>query len=126
MPHSSIERICRQTRNYSCRSSSPAKRFMLSKVNPFINHLPRLTAKMKIKVAQFGLGPIGIETLKLAATKHWADVVGGIDIDPAKLGQDLGSLTGVKSLRGKKVYASLEQLLKYRKPDVIFHTAVSK
>src|ERR1041384_6033467 len=31
----------------------------------------------KIKIAQFGLGPIGIETLKLAATKPWADIVGG-------------------------------------------------
>ena len=47
----------------------------------------------KIKIAQFGLGPIGLETLKLAATKPWAEIVGGIDIDPAKLGMDLGELT---------------------------------
>ncbi len=33
----------------------------------------------KIKVAQFGLGPIGIETLKLAAAKSWAEIVGGIE-----------------------------------------------
>jgi 4-hydroxy-tetrahydrodipicolinate reductase len=80
----------------------------------------------KIKLAQFGLGPIGIETLKLAATKSWAQVVGGIDIDPAKIGKDLGELTGVRNLKGRKVYASLEDLLKHSKPDVIFHTAVSK
>jgi hypothetical protein len=81
---------------------------------------------MIIRVAQFGLGPIGLETLKLAAAKPWAKVVGGIDIDPAKIGGDLGQLTGVKELRGAKVYGSLEDLLDEAKPDVIFHTAVSK
>ena len=77
-----------------------------------------------IRVAQFGLGPIGLETLKLAATKSWAEVVGGIDIDPAKIGKDLEELTGARGLRGRKVCGSLNELPK--KPDVIFHTAVSK
>jgi 4-hydroxy-tetrahydrodipicolinate reductase len=81
---------------------------------------------MKIRIAQFGLGPIGIETLKLAATKSWAEVVGGIDIDPQKTGKDLGELTQAKSLRGKLVYHSLKELVAFKKPDVIFHTAVSK
>ena len=80
---------------------------------------------MKIKVAQFGLGPIGLETLKLAATKSWAEIVGGIDIDPRKAGQDLAALTGAKTLRGRRVYPSLEELLGHGKPDLIFHTAVS-
>jgi len=43
----------------------------------------------KIKVAQFGLGPIGIESLKLAATQSWLEIVGGVDIDPAKIGRSL-------------------------------------
>jgi 2,4-diaminopentanoate dehydrogenase len=81
---------------------------------------------MKIKVAQFGLGPIGLETLKLAATKPWAEVVGGIDIHPEKIGKDLGELTGTKALRGCLVYGSLQELVAHAKPDVIFHTAVSK
>jgi 2,4-diaminopentanoate dehydrogenase len=80
----------------------------------------------KIKIAQFGLGPIGMETLRLAANKPWARVVAGIDIDPAKVGQDLGALTGVKALKGAKVYASIADLPLNRKPDVVFHTAVSK
>jgi 2,4-diaminopentanoate dehydrogenase len=87
-------------------------------------HYP--SARMKIRIAQFGLGPIGIETLKLAATKSWAEVVGGIDIDPRKIGKDLGELTLAKELRGKKVYSSLKELAAYKKPEVIFHTAVSK
>jgi len=81
---------------------------------------------MKIRIAQFGLGPIGIETLKLAAMKPWAEIIGGIDIDPQKVGKDLGEVAQAKELRGKKVYLSLKDLIAYKKPDVIFHTAVSK
>lgn len=80
----------------------------------------------RTKVAQFGLGPIGLETLKLAATKAWAEVVGGVDIDPAKVGRDLGEVAGLRSLQGRLVYASLDELLAKVKPQLIFHTAVSK
>lgn len=81
---------------------------------------------MKIKIAQFGLGPIGIETLKLAASKPWADIVGGIDIDPEKAGKPLAEISGDAALRGAKAYRSLEELIAKGKPQVIFHTAVSK
>ena len=81
---------------------------------------------MKIRIAQIGLGPIGLETLKLAAGKPWAEIVGAVDIDPAKIGQDLGVLTRQKRLRGRQVWGSLEDLVHYEKPDLIFHTAVSR
>ncbi len=81
---------------------------------------------MKIKIAQFGLGPIGLETLKLAATKPWAEIIGGIDIDPTKTGQSLAKLAGDPALRGAKVYRTVEELTAQEMPDVIFHTAVSK
>jgi 2,4-diaminopentanoate dehydrogenase len=84
------------------------------------------TLKMKIRIAQFGLGPIGLETLKLAALKPWVEVIGGIDIDPTKIGQDLGALTRMKSLRGRRVWGSLDELAAHEQPDIIFHTAVSK
>jgi hypothetical protein len=79
----------------------------------------------KIAIAQFGLGPIGLETLKFAATMPWAEIIGAIDIDPIKIGQDLGELTQTRALRGRRVYGSLEKLLRHRKPHLIFHTAVS-
>lgn len=85
-----------------------------------------IPAGMKLKVAQFGLGPIGLETLKLAATKPWAQIVGAVDIDPAKVGRDLGQLTGCRALRGRRVFGSLEELLARAKPDLVFHTAVSR
>jgi len=80
----------------------------------------------KIKMAQFGLGPIGVETLKLAAAKPWAEIVGGIDVDPAKIGRPLAEITGDPALRGARVYRSLDDLVARSRPDVIFHTAVSK
>lgn len=79
----------------------------------------------KIKVAQFGLGPIGLESLKLAATEGWLEIVGGVDIDPAKIGRSLAELTGDASLAHAKVYASLEALFAVARPDVILHTASS-
>lgn len=80
----------------------------------------------KIKIAQFGLGPIGIETLRLAATKPWAEIVGAIDIDPEKVGKPLMEITGDTALRGASVHRSLDGLMAKGCPDVIFHTAVSQ
>lgn len=80
----------------------------------------------KIQVVQFGLGPIGIESLKLAASHTWLEVVGGVDIDPAKIGRSLGELTGVASLGPAKVFPSLEAFFgALGKPDVVLHTAGS-
>jgi 2,4-diaminopentanoate dehydrogenase len=78
---------------------------------------------MQIKIAQFGLGPIGIETLKLAATRPWAEIVGGVDIAPEKTGRDLAELAGTEALRGRRVYRSVAELPE--QPDLVFHTAVS-
>ncbi len=80
----------------------------------------------KLKIAQFGLGPIGIETLKLASRKPWVEVVGGIDIDPDKIGRDLGELTQEPDLRGVRIFRSVEELVDHARPEVILHTAVSK
>ena len=80
----------------------------------------------KVKVIQFGLGPIGLESLKLAAEQSWLDVVGGVDIDPAKTGAALGDLTGVAALGAVKVFPSLDALFAaVGTPDIVLHTAGS-
>lgn len=80
----------------------------------------------KIKVIQFGLGPIGIESLKLAAESSWLEVMGGVDIDPAKIGQTLAQVTGITELGGANVHPSLETLFAaVGTPDVVLHTAGS-
>lgn len=82
---------------------------------------------MKIKIAQFGLGPIGIESLRLAATKPWADIVGGVDIDPAKAGQPLSKITGLPLPDSVRVHASFAELIAAQaRPDLVIHTSVSR
>src|SRR5262249_45683573 len=81
---------------------------------------------LNIKIAQFGLGPIGLETLRLAASKSWAEIVGAVDIDPAKAGRNVGDLTAAVGLQSVRVYSHLSGLLEHAKPDLIFHTAVSR
>lgn len=81
----------------------------------------------KIKVAQFGLGPIGEATLGQLTRQPWAEIIGAIDHHPAKVGKDLADLTGLKSLRRRRVFADLDGLLASAgRPEVIIHTAVSR
>ena len=79
-------------------------------------------AMKKIKIAQFGLGDIGIETLKLAAGKPWIEVVAALDDNPAKIGRPLTEITGDSSLRGAKVWNTHEELPEKFRPDIFLHT----
>jgi 4-hydroxy-tetrahydrodipicolinate reductase len=80
----------------------------------------------KIKVIQFGLGPIGLESLKLAAEQSWLEILGGVDIDPTKAGKTLAELTGCAALGGANVFPSLATLVAaVGTPDVVLHTAGS-
>ena len=79
----------------------------------------------RVKVAQFGLGPIGLESLRHAALQPWMEVVGAVDNDPAKQGLSLVQLTGLDALDGLMVCPTLEDLFREAQPDVILHTASS-
>jgi len=83
------------------------------------------TQPTPVRVAQFGLGPIGISCLNVLAKKSWVEVVGGIDIRPEILSQDLGQLTGDNSLNGIATYDSFEALCAEKEVNVILHTAGS-
>jgi len=81
----------------------------------------------KIKAAGFGLGPIGIETLKFAATKPWIEIIGAVDIDPAKKGKSVGAITGVEAPNAAPVFGTYHELVAAQgRPDIVFHTSVSK
>ena len=45
---------------------------------------------MPISVMFYGLGPIGAAVARQVVARKGFKIAGGIDIDPAKLGQDLG------------------------------------
>ena len=81
---------------------------------------------MKIRIAQFGLGPIGIECIRLAAEKPWVELVGGVDIDPKKIGRPLGDVAGIALSESARIHGSFDDLLRAARPDVVLHTAVSR
>jgi len=73
-----------------------------------------------ITVAQYGLGPIGAEIARLMLTKSWIRLVAAIDIDPAKIGKDLGDVLGLGRALGVKVTSKLETRV-----DVVVHSTGS-
>ena len=74
-----------------------------------------------ITVAQYGIGPIGAEITRLLLTKPWVRLVGAIDIDPNKVGRDLGEVIGLGREVGVKVTSELQG-----KPDVVCHSTGSR
>ncbi len=50
--------------------------------------------RKRIRVVQYGVGPIGASIVRLLRQKASVDIVGAIDRDPAKAGRDLGELSG--------------------------------
>ena len=78
----------------------------------------------KIRVLQFGLGPIGIRTARLAAGKENMELVAAVDIDPGKIGRDVGELDGGEVL-GVKITGDAAAAIGESNPDVALHTTSS-
>ena len=74
---------------------------------------------MPIRVVSFGLGPIGAAVVRQLATRPGFKVVGGIDIDPAKAGRDLGQVVGLGLTLRVKVSPDARATIKAAKPDVV-------
>lgn len=74
-----------------------------------------------ITVAQYGIGPIGAEIARLLLTKPWVKIVAAVDIDPNKIGKDLGEVIGLGREVGVVVAAELQG-----KPDVVCHSTGSR
>jgi 4-hydroxy-tetrahydrodipicolinate reductase len=78
-----------------------------------------------IRVIQYGLGPIGSAVARHVVERKGLELVGGVDIDPAKLGRDLGEVIGLGRPLGSAVAATLAQVLAGTKADVVLHTTSS-
>jgi 2,4-diaminopentanoate dehydrogenase len=74
-----------------------------------------------IRVMHVGLGPIGAAILAQIAGRPGFKIVGGVDIDPAKLGRDLGDVAGLSRRIGLRVQNDAAKALKAAKPDVVIH-----
>src|SRR6266480_2022837 len=64
-----------------------------------------------IRVMHYGLGPIGAAIVKQVATRPGFKIVGAIDIDPAKVGRDLGDVVGSPRRLGVKVTDDAQKVL---------------
>jgi len=74
-------------------------------------------------VIQFGLGPIGCATARLTAERDSLELVGGVDIDPAKAGKDLGDVIGLDCSLGIEVKGNVADV--GTDADVVLHTTNS-
>src|SRR4051794_38230024 len=72
-----------------------------------------------IRVMHFGLGPIGAAIAKQVAVRPGFKIVGAIDIDPAKVGRDLGAVVGLSGRLGVKVAGDAAKALKSARPHVV-------
>ena len=76
------------------------------------------------KVIQMGLGPIGQRMVQYLAERDGIDLVGAIDIDPDKIGQDVGTLSQAREF-GVPVSAAAAEVLG-RPADVVILTTSSE
>ena len=81
-------------------------------------------ASKQIRVIQFGLGPIGAGVARAVAARRNLRIVGAVDIDPAKVGKDVGQFIGLERALGIKISDDAAKTLK-RKADVVMHCTSS-
>ena len=79
----------------------------------------------RIRVIQFGLGPIGCAAARLVTERSNLELVGAVDIDPGKIGRDIGEVIGSNKSLGKQVAGSLADALAAHPADVVLHMTSS-
>ncbi len=83
-------------------------------------------SQKKIRVIVYGLGPIGIETARLALTKSSLDVIGAVDIAKDMQGLDLGEVLRLDRKLGIAVTDNAKALFASARADLVIHTAGSR
>jgi 2,4-diaminopentanoate dehydrogenase len=73
---------------------------------------------MTIRVMHVGLGPIGAAIVRQIAARKGFQIVAAVDIDPNKVGKDLGDVVGGGRRLRVKVTSDLPKTIKATKPDI--------
>jgi hypothetical protein len=79
----------------------------------------------KTRIIQYGLGPIGSGVARHVVERAGLELVGGVDVDPAKVGRDVGDVIGLGRNLGFPVERTLELALARAGADVVIHTTSS-
>jgi hypothetical protein len=77
----------------------------------------------RTRVIQYGLGPIGSAAARHVVERAGLELVGGVDIDPAKVGKDVGEVIGLRHPLGFTVADKLAQT--DANADVVLHATGS-
>lgn len=77
----------------------------------------------KIRVVQFGCGPMGCRIARLASQKPNIDIVGAIDL--VNVGLDLGEVADIKRKLGVLISKDAASVLHQSKPDIVLHATGS-
>ena len=72
---------------------------------------------MPTKVMIMGLGPIGAGVARQLAARRNFRIVAAVDVDPAKVGKDLGEVIGLGRRAGVKVVADADAAIRKSKPQ---------
>ncbi len=78
-----------------------------------------------IRVIQYGLGPIGSAMARHVLSRERLALVGAVEIDPSKVGVDLGEVIGLDRRLRIPVSGRLEAALSNSPADVVLHTTQS-
>ena len=73
---------------------------------------------MTIRVMQVGLGPIGAAVARQLAVRKGFRIVAAVDIDPHKVGRDVGEIAEIGKTLRVKVTDNARKAAKASKPDV--------
>jgi 2,4-diaminopentanoate dehydrogenase len=81
--------------------------------------------RKKIRVVQYGVGPIGASIIGLLRQKQAIEVVGAIDNDPEKAGRDLGELLGASDAPWGIIVSGDAKTALETPADVVVHSTSS-
>jgi hypothetical protein len=79
----------------------------------------------QVRIIQYGLGPIGSAVARHVVERPGLELVGCVDIDPAKHGRDAGEVIGLDRTLSFGVGHTLAQVLERTQAEVAIHTTSS-
>ena len=79
----------------------------------------------RVRVVQYGIGPIGLMTIRAILARRDLELVGAIDVDPTKEQRDVADLSGLRRPSGIRVTNRPQEVLAVKRPQVVLHTTQS-
>jgi len=79
----------------------------------------------RVRVVQYGLGPIGCRLARLMASRSDLELVGFIDVDPTKVGKDAAEIVEAGECAGITISDDPGKIFAAAKPSIVVHATGS-